>query len=231
MLVALAPCLFFDISISWSTDESVSKTVPNSSFLSFPPDYPALSFFVFRRIESGSSFLVVPPDWIRLFLLRILPDVIRLLPIPALHCPVPASSASGLLSLLPRLVLCAPPPLVRFFLSPFPPDWIRLFFFLVVPPDWIRLFLLRIPPDWSRLFLLRVLPDVIRLLPIPAPRCPVPASSYLATLERFFPASGLLSLFFPPCPVRATSAGVFFVTSGAFLLPKTPSKSILYINI
>ncbi len=54
-----------------------------------------------------------------------------------------------------------------------------------------------------------VLPDVIRLTSVPAPHCPVPASS----------ASGLLSLFSPPCPVRATSAGAFSIaTCGAISL-------------
>ena len=54
-----------------------------------------------------------------------------------------------------------------------------------------------------------VLPDVIRLSSVPAPHCPVPASS----------ASGLLSLFSPPCPVRATSAGAFSIaTCGAISL-------------
>ena len=144
VLVALAPSLFcyidfsishfFAISISRSTDKSVSKTVPNFSFLSFPPDYSALP----SSCSAGLN--------------------------PALSC-----------------------------------------YFRRI----IRLFLLRILPDW------------IRLLPIPAPHCPVPASS----------ASGLRSLFPPPCPVRATSAGAFFfVTSGAFLLPKTLQK-VYYIFI
>ena len=77
-----------------------------------------------------------------------------------------------------------------------------VFSFLSFPPDAIRLFLsVSIVPDAILLFLLRILPAPLRLLSVPAPHCPVPASS----------ASGLLSLLAPPGPVRATSDGSFFL--------------------
>ena len=112
-----------------------------------------------------------------------------LFPLHIVLCPrVPRA---GCYRFFPLLVLCAPPPMMRFFLSPFR----RIesgFSFLVVPPD------------------------VIRLLLIPAPHCPVPASS----------ASGLLSLFSPPCPVCPTSAGAFLPVS---FPPDYPALSFLVV--
>ena len=124
-LVALAPSLFLlyrflYISFFRYIDFSIYRWIGIKN-------RAKLIFLVFSAGLSGSFFLRVPPDWIRLLLLRIPPDAIRLSSIPAPRCPVPASSASGLLSLLPRLVLCAPPPLARFFLCPFR-RIIRLFF-------------------------------------------------------------------------------------------------------
>ena len=93
-------------------------------------------------MSSGFSFLVV------------LPDAIRLLLIPAPHCPVPASSASGLLSLLaPPCPVCATSAGAFLSVSISAGYYPALSFFVF--RRIIRLFLLRIPPD------------VIRLLPIP----------------------------------------------------------------